>query len=947
MRFLRWDDRVRAAAGMGPPPRGLAMENERYAARQDGSEGRSEEPRPNEPSRRRTKPSQPDRDLRTSITEGAAFYFDLPGRVVELRALKVKGVRGKGVVSGYFDNVNDFVEAALKLNGKCEGVYATINELRPELLARAHNRLVEQPERTTQEGDVARRVRLMIDIDPKRASGISSTDAELDVAKTLAKEVIDFLSGLGYPEPARCVSGNGIHVHYAIDLPVADEQLVKRCLSALAFRFNRSAVQIDQTVHSAAQLAKVYGTVARKGDALPERPHRQSRIKLPDGGLQVVPRDLLERLADSVPHVDTKVGAKPIAEGDRLDVDALLSAAGVQVSKCGPWNGGTRWVLAVCPFNPDHADGAAFIVQLHTGGLAAGCKHNSCRHWDWSALRQKLDPTWSPRGQGSSAGSAGGGQAPNQDTWSTPRPIPSELAPVPAMRPELIPDGLRDWLVDIAERIQCPLDFPVAAAVVALGAVLGRRVGIRPNRCDDWLVIANLWGAIIGRPGVMKSPPLKQVMRMLARIERAALDEYKVRRDEYEAAEIAWKKRRERVGGKEIDDLDDDELLERARHVVSEKPVAPPCPRLVVNDSTHEKLGEILSDNPNGVFVFRDELVGLLRKLDKEGNEEARSFYVEGWDGDGSFTFDRISRGTVYLPSLTLSVLGGIQPGPLLGYMLANLRTGVGDDGLVQRFQILVWPDVSREWLNIDRFPDTDARRQAEEVFRKLANISAESVGAERNSEEPGSIPWLRFDEQAQERFHQWRHGLETRVRSGEENEAIESHFAKYRSLIPSLALIFHLVDVGRGPVGLPALERALAFGAYLEQHAQRVYGAASNAACGVARALLQKLKSGAVGSPFTAKSIYDKGWRGLTDPDLVRQAADMLVELGWLQAVERRAISGRPTFDFHVHPDVLKTRGDGTSEASETTTNASSAGFEGGREAQDRDIDGDAEEIA
>ena len=41
----------------------------------------------------------------------------------------------------------------------------------------------------------------------------------------------------------------------------------------------------------------------------------------------------------------------------------------------------------------------------------------------------------------------------------------------------------------------------------------------------------------------------------------------------------------------------------------------------MVNDSTVEKLGELLNENPNGLLVFRDELTGFLRQLDRDGHE--------------------------------------------------------------------------------------------------------------------------------------------------------------------------------------------------------------------------------------------------------------------------------------------------------------------------------------
>lgn len=880
-----------------------------------------------------------------AIARAASVYFDRPGRVVELRALDVRVGRRTCTASGYFDNPKDFVEAAMRYDGRASGVYATLNTVAPELLARAHNRVEEYAKSTTGDAHVTRRVRFLIDVDPVRASGISSTDAQLDEARAVARSIVDHLSALGFPEPALGISGNGAHIIYAIDLQVEGGELLERCLKALAFRFNTQTVQVDETVHKAAQLAKVYGTLACKGDALPDRPHRRSRLVIPQGGWQLVPVEALERLAATLPRIDGKPGALA-ARGSRFDVEEFLQRSAIEVAKRSSWQGGSRWILAVCPFNPEHTNGSAYVAQFPNGALAAGCHHNSCKHWGWAELRRRFQPGDRP-GAESSAGSAATSVGPSWDINLVPQPIPTVLPPVPEFPAALLPDAIRDWLVDISERVGCPLDYPAIGALVALSSLIGRKVGIKPMRFDDWLVIANLWGAIIGRPGLLKTPALRQVLKPLQKLEQAAHAEYRSRLGDYEAKLIAWKKRRDRVGGKDVDELDDDQLVEHARRIVEQEPVPPPKPRLLVNDPSYEKLGEILRDNPNGVLVFRDELVGLLRKLDKEGNEEARTFFLEAWNGDGSYTFDRIGRGTVCVPHLILSVLGGIQPNPMLGYMLATARSGAGDDGLFQRFQLFVWPDRRGKWNAVDRFPDSDAKRRADAVYHRLAALTALSVHAEFDTADLDATPWLRFSDEAQDRFLAWRTEWEERLLSGEYSDALESHFAKYRSLIPSLALLFHLIDNDRGPVGLPALERAIAFCDYLAAHARRIYGASEDAAGRAARLLAARISAGEVSSPFSLKSVYDRGWSGLTDSDEVRRGVARLESLGWVQLVVRKPGAGRAAHEYWIHPNVPRTATGGASKASGSPGSSTSAGSAGGVQGDSEDIGDDGEVVA
>jgi hypothetical protein len=408
----------------------------------------------------------------------------------------------------------------------------------------------------------------------------------------------------------------------------------------------------------------------------------------------------------------------------------------------------------------------------------------------------------------------------NTITRTPAKPAINEVS-VMAFDASLLPEAFRPWILDIAERMQCPPDFPAVGAMIVLASVVGRQVGIRPKHEDNWEVTPNLWGLSIGRPGIMKSPPIREVLKPLQRLELAAAKDFAEAEAAYKLSEAGWEAQQR--GAK-------DELLKAAKkggsmNAISlpQKPAMPMRRRFITNDSTVPKLGEILAGSPHGVLQFRDELMGWLKNLDKHGNEADRAFFIEAWAGDGHFTFDRIGRGTIDIPACCLSILATTQPGPLNSYLFQAKQGGGGDDGLVQRFQLMVWPEVSRDWVNVDRWPNKEARQDAYNAVERLANIDPWQIDA--SEDEFGGVPYLRFAPDAQGRFDEWRAILEQEVRSGELPPSLESHFAKYRSLIPSLALLIHLADGRRGSVGLSALDKAVAWGEYLRSHAEKIYG--------------------------------------------------------------------------------------------------------------------------
>ena len=492
--------------------------------------------------------------------------------------------------------------------------------------------------------------------------------------------------------------------------------------------------------------------------------------------------------------------------------------------------------------------------------------------------------------------------------WPEPQAIPCSLLPVEPFSPELLPVALRQWVSDIANRMQCPPDFPAVGAMVALSSVIGRKACIQPKRQDDWQVVPNLWGAIVGRPGVMKSPALSEVMKPLERLQIVANETHAKDLQNHEVME-----KLEEMTGKAADTkaqaLIKKGSISEAEQVLRDAAEAegmpsPPLRRYKVTDASVEALGEILIDNPWGTLAYRDELNGLLRALDKEGQEGARAFYLQGYDGNQSYTFDRIMRGRYrHIDAVCLSLLGGIQPGKLQSYIHDALSGGAGDDGLLQRFGLLVWPDVQGEWINVDRWPDTDAKKAAFETFQRLDALLP-SLDAESGQ----AVPTVyRFSPEAQEVFDEWRHELEASLRSGEHHPAMESHLAKYRKLVPALALVCALAD-SETEVSTNSLTRALAWSEYLQTHAQRAYAAGARPATDGAKALLAKIVDKKVVDGFKSSDVYLKGWSSLGSPEEAHAAAFLLCDLNILRRIEKQPgeKGGRPSTCYQINPKTF-----------------------------------------
>ena len=212
-------------------------------------------------------------------------------------------------------------------------------------------------------------------------------------------------------------------------------------------------------------------------------------------------------------------------------------------------------------------------------------------------------------------------------------------------------------------------------------------------------------------------------------------------------------------------------------------------------------------------------------------------------------------------------------------------------------------------WENTPTDPDvtiaaTEARKRAWDTFTRLDTFDPAMCGVERD--EHGEIPFLRFSPEAQDHFDQWRAGLEHKIRSGAEHPAIESHLSKYRSLVPSLALLIHLVDEGRGPVGLESLQRAIHWGRYLETHARRILSSSINPDLPATWALARHIMAGDLKDGFALRDVYRPCWSGLATRDEAARGVEILVDLDWL-CEKREKTPGRTKTTYLINPALMQ----------------------------------------
>jgi hypothetical protein len=467
---------------------------------------------------------------------------------------------------------------------------------------------------------------------------------------------------------------------------------------------------------------------------------------------------------------------------------------------------------------------------------------------------------------------------------TAPEPLPG-LPPVMPFDLNLLPNALRPYAADVSERMQCPIDFVGASLMAALSAAVGRRRSVYAKRNDNWRVVPNLWCAIIGRPSAMKSPALSASMIALKRIDRQMAEDYqealKVAQIDADMAGLSAKdaNTKAQAAMKKGDTGTARSLLENAQQGEVVEPVQT---RLIESDATVEALQMSMAASPNGLLLYRDELAGWLQKLEQEDQAEARSFYLVASTGRESFTQRRIGRGITNIDSCVLSIIGGIQPARIAKVTKAAV-SGASDDGLIQRFQLAVWPDDNHRYRHTDQAPNAKAEMLYQEIFETLHSLEY--------LEAP-----LRMTSEAIALFAEWSTSLNLEIRAGEMHTALQSHLLKSSETVLAIALLCELADDPEATeVGADAIRRALAWATYLRSHAQRLYHHGSDAAMVAAKLILSKKKD--LKDGFSARDLRRKCWSGL-DAEVIAPAIEVLIDYGHLYEIEVTN-NCRPTFKY------------------------------------------------
>ena len=483
--------------------------------------------------------------------------------------------------------------------------------------------------------------------------------------------------------------------------------------------------------------------------------------------------------------------------------------------------------------------------------------------------------------------------------WPDPAPrfLRDEVPPPPEL-PLIEVFGARwaEWLTRAAEAKSAPPDYALAALLSVVGAAIGNTRWAMP--WAGWAEPPIIWAMAIGNPSSNKSPGLDAVLSPLGKVEREMRREVETERAAWaEAAELAkiaestWKEQVKRA-------LKDGEEAP-ARPAEANPGSEPFSPRFALSDATVERLAVILSEQPRGTLLTRDELAGWLQGMTRyAGGGSDRPFWLEAYGGRGH-TVERMGRPPVHVDRLSIGVVGSIQPDRLRSLLLKS-----DDDGLLARF-LPLWPDPAPirrpEMLPDEAFIET-----------ALARLHRLNMATDEQDE---TRPWfVPFSDAARDQLNTFR--LTMREWESEAEGLLLSFIGKLSGLSVRLSLILTYLDWLTGqemePIEINAatFERAALFiERYALPMAQRAYADASlSKSERAARRLLTIIQDNAW-ERFTSREVLRLDRKGLSTATELNPALTALTEADAIRPIEGEPgpRGGRPAKLYAVNPAVLR----------------------------------------
>lgn len=327
---------------------------------------------------------------------------------------------------------------------------------------------------------------------------------------------------------------------------------------------------------------------------------------------------------------------------------------------------------------------------------------------------------------------------------------------------DIFPKPIQNYIMECNTKLDSNIDYMGCSLLWLISVCIGNSIEMEVKR--GWNENVSLWISLVGKAGIGKTPSINNIIFPLLKINQREIKKY------YKLLEV-W------------EHYNSLSPKDKKEFPFVEKPIKG---QFIANDITLEALVDLHQESDNAVGVFKDELAGWLKDMNKYRAGSDLEFWLSVWSGK-AVNLNRLTRKGSYVDKPFIPVLGGIQPNILSHFYTEENK----DNGFMDRM-LLSFPDSKIEVYNENELSYDVLDWYKENIiafFDKLKYVI-------QRDNDNNIIPMTaKFSEDAKKEWVRIFNEITSYQNSDDENEYLKSMYPKQKSYIPRFALLIHAFD--------------------------------------------------------------------------------------------------------------------------------------------------------
>jgi len=327
---------------------------------------------------------------------------------------------------------------------------------------------------------------------------------------------------------------------------------------------------------------------------------------------------------------------------------------------------------------------------------------------------------------------------------------------------EIFPKDIQTYLLECNQKLDSSIEYMGCSLLWLISVCVGNSIEVEVKK--GWLENLSVWISVVGKAGLGKTPSIHNIIFPLIKINAKEIKTYIKESEKYEYYINLPKK-------------------EKDEHSEVFKPIKT---QFIANDITLEALVDLHQESDNAVGVFKDELAGWLKDMNKYREGSDLEFWLSTWSGK-SVNLNRLTRKGSFVEKPFIPVLGGIQPSIFNTFYTDENK----DNGFMDRM-LLCYPDLS-----IEKYNENEISEEILKWYKEIIISFYDTIKSIIKRNEDGDIIQLtaKFSDDAKTEWMRMFNEMTDIQNNEEENEYLKSMFPKQKSYIPRFACLIHVFD--------------------------------------------------------------------------------------------------------------------------------------------------------